>query len=60
MAIVCPRCGRQYDVTLFEFGISVTCDCGERVNPFAGEDARPGAESENREEPKAKKFVGPS
>ena len=42
MAIVCPRCGRQYDVTLFEFGISVTCDCGEEVNPFVDDRARLG------------------
>jgi dsDNA-specific endonuclease/ATPase MutS2 len=34
MAIVCPACGRQYDVTLFQFGASVACDCGERVDPF--------------------------
>jgi hypothetical protein len=31
MAIPCPRCGRQYDVTLFEFGRTVDCDCGERL-----------------------------
>lgn len=34
MAIVCPNCGRQYDATLFEFGQSVACDCGEVVQPF--------------------------
>ncbi len=28
MAILCPRCGRQYDVTLFEFGRCILCDCG--------------------------------
>ena len=37
MAIECPRCGRQYDVTLFQFGAGVDCDCGERVAPFADE-----------------------
>ncbi len=31
MAIRCPYCGRGYDVTLFEFGRSVTCVCGETV-----------------------------
>jgi dsDNA-specific endonuclease/ATPase MutS2 len=36
MAILCPRCGRQYDVTLFQFGAAVECDCGERVAPFEG------------------------
>jgi len=28
MAIECPECGRQYDVTLFQFGNAVDCDCG--------------------------------
>jgi len=37
MAILCPHCGRQYDVTLFQFGVAVDCDCGERVAPFADE-----------------------
>lgn len=32
MAIPCPRCGRQYDVTLFQFGRTVTCECGEVVD----------------------------
>jgi len=31
MAILCPKCGHQYDVTLFEFGNIVKCDCGARV-----------------------------
>lgn len=31
MAISCPRCGRQYDVTLFQFGRTINCACGERV-----------------------------
>ena len=31
MAIVCPRCGRNYDVTLFQFGRAITCACGARV-----------------------------
>lgn len=34
MAIACPACGRQYDATLFEFGGSVACDCGEVLRPF--------------------------
>ncbi len=29
MAIVCPRCNRQYDITLFEFGRRLICECGE-------------------------------
>lgn len=28
MAIICPACGRQYDVTLFQFGKTVRCPCG--------------------------------
>jgi len=31
MAILCPRCGHQYDVTLFEFGETIKCDCGARI-----------------------------
>jgi uncharacterized protein with PIN domain len=31
MAITCPRCGWQYDVTLFQFGRTINCACGERV-----------------------------
>jgi len=28
---VCSRCGRGYDVTLFQFGRTITCTCGARV-----------------------------
>jgi uncharacterized protein with PIN domain len=31
MAIPCPSCGREYDVTLFQFGRTVHCTCGSRV-----------------------------
>ncbi|HEX8289393.1 MAG TPA: Mut7-C RNAse domain-containing protein [Pyrinomonadaceae bacterium] len=31
MAIYCQKCGRQYDVTLFEYGRTINCACGERV-----------------------------
>lgn len=31
MAVQCSYCGRDYDVTLFEFGRSVTCVCGQTV-----------------------------
>lgn len=31
MAISCGKCGRQYDVTLFEFGRTIDCACGNRV-----------------------------
>ena len=32
MSIPCPRCGAEHDVTLFQFGQSVRCDCGEEVD----------------------------
>lgn len=32
MAIQCPHCKRQYDVTLFQFGRVIVCDCGEIVD----------------------------
>ncbi|MBI5674871.1 MAG: hypothetical protein HZC48_03430 [Nitrospirae bacterium] len=31
MAIRCSYCGREYDVTLFEFDMSITCVCGKTV-----------------------------
>lgn len=31
MAILCAKCGRQYDATLFQFGRTINCACGERV-----------------------------
>jgi hypothetical protein len=31
MAIRCQRCGREYDVTLFQFGRTIHCACGSRV-----------------------------
>lgn len=33
MAIPCPGCGREYDVTLFQFGRTISCTCGTRVGP---------------------------
>ncbi|MBN1827168.1 MAG: hypothetical protein JW958_13000 [Candidatus Eisenbacteria bacterium] len=32
MAIPCPRCGRQYDSTLFAFDRTVRCSCGAVVD----------------------------
>ena len=31
MAITCHGCGREYDVTLFQFGRTIRCTCGARV-----------------------------
>jgi len=33
MAIICPKCKNQYDITLFEFGRTLKCDCGYQINP---------------------------
>jgi hypothetical protein len=32
MAVRCPHCKREFDVTLFEFNRGITCDCGEIVS----------------------------
>ena len=32
MAVCCPRCGHEYDITLFSFGATVRCDCGAAVS----------------------------
>jgi hypothetical protein len=42
MAVRCLYCGRDYDVTLFEFGRSITCVCGETV-AFKHEEMTDGA-----------------
>ena len=31
MGVPCPRCGRKYDVALFQFGRTIDCTCGSRV-----------------------------
>ena len=31
MSVPCTCCGREYDVTLFEFGRTIWCTCGSRV-----------------------------
>jgi len=36
MALQCPHCGRQYDVTLFEFQRSVLCVCGAALDLEVG------------------------
>ncbi len=41
MAITCPRCGAGFDVTLFQFGRRVRCDCGA-VLDYPGADRRRG------------------
>jgi len=56
MAITCPRCGAQYDVTLFEFDHPVACPCGQIVTlgRHPGRRARGGVPpDEPRESPRA-------
>lgn|GEM_PF-6307258 len=31
IAIRCEKCGREHDATLFQFGRTVQCDCGNVV-----------------------------
>lgn len=31
VAIICPECRREYDVTLFQLGRTIHCTCGRRV-----------------------------
>lgn len=33
MAIICPKCRREYDVTLFESAKPLKCDCGYVLSP---------------------------
>ncbi len=40
MAIQCSHCGRQYDVTLFEFERTVCCECGATVARAEGHTLR--------------------
>jgi uncharacterized protein with PIN domain len=47
VAIPCPRCGREYDVTLFEFGRTLWCTCGSRVG-IAPRVSTQGATAEKR------------
>jgi hypothetical protein len=35
MAVRCPKCGHEYDVTLFAFESTIRCDCGETVSALA-------------------------
>lgn len=49
MAVRCPQCHRQYDITLFQFGRTVLCECGERL------DARKAQEESVKRKPKRRK-----
>lgn len=41
MAITCPLCGSEFDVTLFQFGQRVRCHCGAEV-AYPGRDLQAG------------------
>jgi hypothetical protein len=32
MAVRCPDCKREFDVTLFEFGREIVCGCGRKLS----------------------------
>ena len=32
MAYICKNCGKQYDITLFQFGKKIKCECGVMVD----------------------------
>ena len=36
MAIRCPKCGKEFDVTLFEFGRGIDCECGTTISLESG------------------------
>ncbi len=31
MAVICPKCGRQYDITLLDFQSHIICECGYKI-----------------------------
>jgi hypothetical protein len=36
MSLRCPKCGREFDVTLFQYGRAVRCPCGELLSSGDG------------------------
>jgi hypothetical protein len=36
VSLRCPKCKREYDVSLFEFNREITCSCGERLSLRTG------------------------
>jgi ADP-ribosylglycohydrolase len=41
MAITCPKCGAEFDATLFQFGHHVRCNCGTEIE-YPGTNLRTG------------------
>ncbi len=56
MAIQCPQCGAEYDVTLFAFGRSIHCECGQWVDLAAGHRQTPTGRGEAMADPKGDKL----
>jgi DNA-directed RNA polymerase subunit RPC12/RpoP len=44
MSFRCPKCRREYDVTLFEFNREIICPCGERLSLRKGHEEHSGKE----------------
>ncbi len=59
MAITCPRCNRQYDITLFQFGRRIVCECGEVVKAegFAPPDGKDTAALPSAQEQEELKLI---
>jgi len=55
MAIQCPACGREYDVTLFQFGKLVRCECGRDIELSHRLEIEEQSEPDTREESRSPK-----
>jgi len=40
MSLRCPRCGREFDVTRFQFAREIACPCGEKLTLASGHEVR--------------------
>ncbi len=47
MAITCPRCGAEFDATLFEFEHQILCQCGAEIS-YPGPDLSSGHVASDR------------
>jgi hypothetical protein len=48
MSVICPGCGAEFDIALFQFGRTVRCDCGELVDASAPKELPPGERARMR------------
>lgn len=51
MAVTCPRCLAQYDITLFEFGRKLKCDCGLYLTGIQEREAEDSVPEPREEDP---------